>query len=34
MLNSGGRSEARPVATGERWQRCWTRYRIMAWRVF
>jgi transposase-like protein len=34
LLNSGGRIEARQLATGERWQRCVTLYSIMAWRVF
>jgi hypothetical protein len=33
ILNSGGRIEARQLATGERLQRCWTRYSVMAGRV-
>jgi hypothetical protein len=34
MLTSGCRIEARPLATGERWQRCVMRASLMAWRVF
>ena len=33
MLKRGGRIEARQLGTGERWHRCLTRYRVMAWRV-
>jgi Transposase DNA-binding/Transposase Tn5 dimerisation domain len=32
MLTSGGRIEARPLATGERWPRCVMRSSLMAWR--
>jgi Transposase Tn5 dimerisation domain len=34
ILNSGGRIEARQLATAERLQRCLTLYSVMAWRVF
>jgi len=33
MLKSGCRIEARQLGTGERLQRCLTRYSVMAWRV-
>ena len=34
ILKSGCRIEARPLATGERLQRCLTLYSVIAWRVF
>jgi hypothetical protein len=34
ILKSGCRIEARQLATGERLERCWTLYSVLAWRVF
>ena len=34
IVNRGGRIDARPWATGERWQRCVTLDSVMAWRVW
>jgi hypothetical protein len=34
ILKSGGRIEARQLASGERLQRCLTLYSVIAWRIF